>query len=117
MVNEKTITREQYEDMERRLFDAVAARVEAQALAREYMDKYFDSRRELKETKNHYEEMTRGIESLETAKAVGQSFADKCAQQAEEIERLNALLEAYRKVVDLTGISKDDIVLALARCQ
>jgi hypothetical protein len=68
-------------------------------------------------TREQYEDMTRQIEYLEVAKAVGQSFADKCAQQAEEIERLNALLEAYRKVVDLTGISKDDIVLALARCQ
>lgn len=68
-------------------------------------------------TREQYEDMTRQIEYLETAKAVGQSFADKCAQQAEEIERLNALLDAYRKVVDLTGISKDDIVLALARCQ
>lgn len=114
-MTKQTITREQYENLKQRLEMEIAAKNHALALAGDYKAKYIDSRRELKEAENRYKGLTRKMESLERTKAVGQSFADKCAQQTEEIMRLNTLLEAYREVLDLTGVSKDDIVLALAK--
>lgn len=68
-----------------------------------------DSRRELKETIENYEDrLTRTTE-------LGHMYADKYEETKAEVARLNNLLVAYRKMVDVTTLNLDDIVLALAR--
>ena len=73
---------------EGQLEEANTAKNEALELANDYKTKYIDSRRELKEVTE--------------------------AKDA-EIAKLNALLDAYRQMVDVSKLDKDAIVMALAR--
>lgn len=70
------------------LEEATVAKNDALMLANDYKAKYIDSRRELKEV----------IEAKDA-----------------EIAKLNALLDAYRQMVDVSKLDKDTIVMALAR--
>lgn len=88
------IIRRQYEKCADELMEAQAwleeatvAKNEAIKWADDYKARYIDSRRELKEVSE--------------------------AKDA-EIAKLNALLDAYRKVVDLSRFTQDEMVIALA---
>lgn len=70
------------------LEEATVAKNDALMLANDYKTRYIDSRRELKEV----------IEAKDA-----------------EIAKLNALLDAYRQMVDVSKLDKDAIVMALAR--
>lgn len=65
---------------------------------------FIDSRREVKELKDE----------LAKAKELGEMFAKEKEAKDAEIAKLNALLDAYRKVVDLSRFSQDEMVIALA---
>lgn len=65
---------------------------------------YIDSRREVKELKDE----------LAKAKELGEMFAKEKEAKDAEIAKLNALLDAYRKVVDLSRFTQDEMVIALA---
>lgn len=75
-------------ELEDKLSEAHTAKNDALMLANDYKAKYIDSRRELKEVTE--------------------------AKDA-EIAKLNALLDAYRQMVDVSKLDKDTIVMALAR--
>lgn len=70
------------------LEEATVAKNDALKLANDYKAKFIDSRRELKEVTE--------------------------AKDA-EIAKLNALLDAYRQMMDISKLDKDAIVMALAR--
>lgn len=70
------------------LEEVTVAKNDALKLANDYKAKYIDSRRELKEVTE--------------------------AKDA-EIAKLNALLDAYRQMVDVSKLDKDAIVMALVR--
>lgn len=65
---------------------------------------FIDSRREVKELKDE----------LVKAKELGEMFAKEKEAKDAEIAKLNALLDAYRKVVDLSRFTQDEMVIALA---
>ena len=65
---------------------------------------FIDSRREVKELKDE----------LAKAKELGEMFAKEKEAKDAEIAKLNALLDAYRKVVDLSRFTQDELVVALA---
>ena len=65
---------------------------------------FIDSRREVKELKDE----------LAKAKELGEMFAKEKEAKDAEIAKLNALLDAYRKVVDLSRFTQDEMVIALA---
>lgn len=74
--------------LEDKLSEIHTAKNDALELANDYKAKYIDSRRELKE-----------VTEAKDAK----------------IAKLNALLDAYRQMVDVSKLDKDAIVMALAR--
>lgn len=65
---------------------------------------FIDSRREVKELKDE----------LAKAKELGEMFAKEKEAKDAEIAKLTALLDAYRKVVDLSRFTQDEMVIALA---
>ena len=65
---------------------------------------FIDSRREVKELKDE----------LAKAKELGEMFAKEKEAKDAEIAKLTALLDAYRKIVDLSRFTQDELVVALA---
>ena len=71
--------------------------------------------KELERTTNNLHEKERlFIDSRREAKELGEMFAKEKEAKDAEIRRLNNILNAYRKVVDLSRFTQDELVIALA---
>ena len=75
---------------------------------------FIDSRREVKELKDELVKAKELKDELVKAKELGEMFAKEKEAKDAEIAKLNALLDAYRKVVDLSRFTQDEMVIALA---